>query len=102
MKQPELLLVKPLLTEKALHAQEKRHEYFFKVQRDANKIEIRNAVEQKFNVNVEKVRTVVIKGKSKRMNTRRGMTFGKRATWKKAIVTLREGQSIDFFAEIGK
>lgn len=95
MRAPEIILRRPLLTEKFIVDEEHRN-YAFEVLRDANKIEIKKAVETRFNVDVEKVRTVVVKGKSKRMNTRRGMTFGKRPTWKKAIVTLEEGHHIDF------
>lgn len=97
MKNSEIILIKPLLTEKMLRLQEEAHKYAFQVARKANKIEIKKAVENKFDVQVENVHTIVVKGKSKRMNTRRGLTRGKRSSWKKAIVTLREGQSIDFF-----
>ncbi len=97
MKLPESILIKPLLTEKAMNLGEKRRQYLFKVARDANKIEIKQAVETKFNVEVEKVRTMIVKGKSKRLNTRRGMTFGRRPSWKKAIVTLKEGHTIELF-----
>ncbi len=97
MKSPEEILVRPLLTEKRLQKQEEIGHYAFEVARDANKIDIKRAVEQKFDVAVRHVRTMVVKGKSKRMNTRRGLTQGRRRTWKKAIVALREGDSIDFF-----
>lgn len=89
-----------MLTEKDLIAQEKLNQYGFVVERSANKIEIKHAVETKFNVRVEKVCTIFVKGKSKRMNTRRGLTSGKRASWKKAIVTLNKDDSIDFFQGI--
>jgi large subunit ribosomal protein L23 len=97
MKSPEEILLRPILTEKRLKEQEERGHYAFEVTRDANKIDIKRAVEQKFDVVVKDVRTMVVKGKAKRMNTRRGLTQGKRRTWKKAIVALREGDSIDFF-----
>ncbi|HHL72503.1 MAG TPA: 50S ribosomal protein L23 [Bacteroidetes bacterium] len=97
MKHPEEILRRPLLTEKVLMDQELHGRYAFEVDRRANKIEIRKAVEKKFNVKVKTVRTVVVKGKRKRMNVRRGMTFGRRATIKKAIVTLAEDHSIDLF-----
>lgn len=97
MKIPETIIKRPLLTEKVLQGQDESREYAFEVLRNANKIEIKKAVETKFDVAVENVRTMVVKGKSKRMNTRRGMTAGKRPTWKKAVVTLREGEKIDFF-----
>lgn len=94
-----MIIRRPLLTEKFAVDEESRN-YAFEVQRNANKIEIKNAVQIRFNVHVEKVRTIVVKGKSKRMNTRRGMTFGKRSSWKKAIVTLAEGDHIDFLESI--
>ena len=97
MRLPETVLRRPLLTEKALNLQERNRQYAFEVLRDANKIEIKYAVETKFDVTVEGVRTVVVKGKRKRMNTRRGLTFGKRSTWKKAVVTLKEGDKIELF-----
>jgi large subunit ribosomal protein L23 len=78
-------------------AQEIGNKYAFKVLDSANKIEIKKAVEAKFNVQVKEVRTINVKGKRKRMNTRRGITTGKRASWKKALVTLIEGHTIDFF-----
>jgi large subunit ribosomal protein L23 len=101
MRAPEIIIRKPLLTEKFTpELEDEPKNYAFEVLRNANKIEIKNAVETRFNVNVEKVRTIVVKGKSKRMNTRRGMTFGKRPTWKKAIVTLEEGYQIDFLEAV--
>ncbi|MFQ5636963.1 MAG: 50S ribosomal protein L23 [bacterium] len=99
MKAGRSLLIRPLLTEKMLGLQEDYRKYAFEVARDANKIEIKDAIEVKFSVSVDSVRMVNVKGKSKRMNTRRGMTHGKRSDWKKAIVTLREGDTIDFFQE---
>jgi large subunit ribosomal protein L23 len=93
----EQVLIRPILTEKMLKMQESHAKYAFAVDKNANKIEIKRAVETKFDVTVDDVKTVNIKGKSKQMNTRRGITRGKRADWKKAIITLREGDSIDFF-----
>ena len=93
----EHVLIRPILTEKMLKLQESHAKYAFAVARGANKIEIKRAVETKFDVTVDDVKTVNIKGKSKQMNTRRGITKGKRSNWKKAIITLREGDSIDFF-----
>lgn len=92
-------LIRPLLTEKMLAGQEDAHKYGFQVVIGANKIEIKKAVEAKFDVLVERVHTIKVKGKSKRMNTRKGITRGKRSDWKKAIVTLKDGFSIDFFQE---
>ncbi|MBD3387236.1 50S ribosomal protein L23 [candidate division KSB1 bacterium] len=91
------VIIKPLLTEKALKLQEDENKYGFVVIQTANKIEIKRAVEKKFDVTVDNVRTINVHGKSKQMNTRRGLTRGRRSGWKKAIVTLREGDKIDFF-----
>jgi large subunit ribosomal protein L23 len=99
MKWAGSVLIKPLLTEKMLAAQEDGRKYAFQVVSDANKIEIKRAVEGKFDVLVDRVHTVNVKGKSKRMNTRKGITRGMRSDWKKAIVTLKEGFSIDFFQD---
>ena len=85
------------MTEKILKLQESQGKYAFMVERGATKIDIKRAVQEKFDVTVKHVRTMNVKGKTKRMNTRRGITCGKRSDWKKAMVTLREGDSIDFF-----
>lgn len=99
MTKKQLVLVRPILTEKMLKLQEELGKYAFVVSRSANKIEIKKEVEKRFDVTVDNVRTVNVKGKGKKMNTRRGITRGKRSDWKKAIVTLRSGDSIDFFEE---
>jgi len=97
MKSAETILLRPLITEKMLIQQETRNTYGFEVALATNKLEIKRAVQDKFKVAVERVRTVNVKGKSKRQNTRRGMTAGFRRDWKKAFVTLRKGDTIDFF-----
>ena len=81
----------PLITEKGAK-QEKDGKYFFRVRRDAQKHEIREAVERIFNVKVAKVNTMLVGGKWKRVRYRPGQT----PDWKKAVVTLKEGQKIDF------
>lgn len=91
------ILIRPILTEKMLKLQESERKYAFKVSNNANKILVRQAVQNRFDVIVEDVNIVNIKGKSKQMNTRRGITRGKRSDWKKAIITLREGDAINFF-----
>lgn len=91
------ILIRPILTEKMLKLQETKDQYGFVVNINANKIEIKKAVEKKFDVTVDNVSTTKVKGKSKQSNTRRGITHGKRPDWKKAIVKLRHGDSIDFF-----
>lgn len=83
----------PVITEKGTIQKEANNQLTFEVDRNANRVEIRHAIEKVFNVRVEKVRTMQIKGKVKRL----GRTIGKRRDWKKAIVTLAEGQNIEFF-----
>ena len=93
MKATSEVIVRPYITEKVSLMQETENKVAFVVNRDANKIEIRKAVEQKFDVQVKKVATINLDGKMKRM----GRFQGRRSSWKKAIVTLREGFKIDFF-----
>jgi large subunit ribosomal protein L23 len=87
------IIIHPLMTEKMSALQETQNKVAFIVAPSANKIEIRRAVEEKFNVKVQKVATINMSGKMKRL----GRFQGRRSNWKKAIVTLREGFSIDFF-----
>jgi large subunit ribosomal protein L23 len=89
-----MIIKRPILTEKMTALGEKR-QYAFEVDVDANKIEIAKAVEKRFSVKVLSVRTVRYRGKQKTQFTRRGRFSGKRASWKKAIVTLAQGQNID-------
>jgi large subunit ribosomal protein L23 len=95
MKNP---LLRPWLTEKSTGLTEQKGQYVFQVKLDADKIDIRMAVEEKFGVEVKSVRTVNCLGKSRRQHTRKGLMAGKKNDWKKAIVTLREGQSIDYYS----
>lgn len=93
MKTNRDILLRPLMTEKMTEMQAKENKVAFEVHADANKIEIRRAVEKRFNVKVDKVATTRMKGKIKRM----GRFEGRRANWKKAVVSLREGFKIEFF-----
>lgn len=93
MKGDRRIIIEPLITEKISNLQDDENKVAFVVDRAANKIEIQEAVEKKFDVKVKKVATVQLKGKLKRM----GRHEGNRSSWKKAIVTLKEGFSIDFF-----
>ena len=86
-------VIRPLLTEKATDAQESNNTYVFEVAPSTNKIEVRQAVEALFGVRVSAVRTLVQRGKAKRF----GRYTGKRSNWKKAYVTLAEGDEIDLF-----
>lgn len=92
-------LKRPLVTEKMTVLQDKR-QYAFEVDTDANKVEIARAVEKKFNVTVESIRTLMLKGKAKSQLTRRGRFAGRTSHWKKAIVTLKEGEKIDFVENV--
>ncbi len=87
------VLRRPLLTEKATIAREGRNEYAFEVNPRANKLQIKSAIESEFGVKVSDVRTLTVRGKVKRQ----GYTSGKRADWKKALVTLAAGNTIDLF-----
>ena len=93
MKKAQDIILAPVITEKSMMGIAER-KYTFKVANDANKIEIAKAVEELFSVDVEKVNTISVKGRFKRM----GRTAGYRPDWKKAIVTLAEGsKTIEFF-----
>ncbi len=94
------ILIRPLITEKMTEITEKENKYGFIVEYDANKIEIARAVEKKFNVNVLAVNTIRNKGKTRTQFTRRGRFSGKTPRFKKAIVTLKEGQTIDLLGEV--
>ena len=83
----------PLVTEKTTLQKELNNQLTFKVDRRANRVEIKDAVEKNFNTRVKQIRTIQVKGKIKQ----RGKILGKRKDWKKAIVTLMPGQRIDFF-----
>jgi large subunit ribosomal protein L23 len=93
---PEQIIRRPIiLTEKATLLREKHNQVIFEVARDANKVEIRDAVQRLFKVHVTDVNTMLMRGKERRM----GRGRGKMQNWKKAIVTLKDGDSIDFFTE---
>ena len=94
------IIKKPVITEKMTDASEKYNRFAFVVDRKANKIEIKKAVEEMFDVAVDSVRTMVCIGKKRVRGTKSGMIVGKTATYKKAIVTLSEGDSIDFYSNI--
>jgi large subunit ribosomal protein L23 len=104
MRSPEQIIKRPLLTEKGTllketggnpnaDAETAKSQLLFEVAKDANKVEIRNAVEKLWNVDVLAVRTVVVRGKERRI----GRFTGKRSNWKKAVVTIAAGQNIEFF-----
>ncbi|KGN70253.1 50S ribosomal protein L23 [Porphyromonas sp. COT-239 OH1446] len=95
------IIIKPIISEKSAAMTEKTPErYAFKVVPSANKIEIKNAIEAMYNVKVESVNTMNYSGKRKARYTKSGLIRGKVAAFKKAVVTLKEGQTIDFYANI--
>lgn len=106
MRDPQTIIKRPLLTEKSARLRETggraaapaegesyAQQVVFEVARDANKIEIRSAIEKLFKVGVTDVRTLVVRGKAKRI----GRFSGRRPSWKKAFVTLKPGDNIEFF-----
>ncbi len=94
------IIVRPLLTEKSYSGIQNKT-YTFIVNKNANKVQIAKAVEEKFKVEVEKVNTILVKGKKKSQNTRQGRTVGKTSDYKKAIVTLTEkSKPIAFFESL--
>jgi large subunit ribosomal protein L23 len=93
MEEAYTIIRRPLITEKSTIQKEMNNQLAFEVDRRANKIEIKKAVERIFKVQVEEVRTKNYQGKNKRL----GRTMGRRRHWKKAIVTLKPGQKIEFF-----
>lgn len=96
MRDPRSLVRKVLITEKGTVLREAQNQYAFEVLRDANKIEIKQAIEKIFSVKVADVRTMQVHGKVKRQ----GRFAGRRNDWKKAIVTLKPDQKIELFEQI--
>jgi len=94
------VLVKPILSEKANQLSEKSRVYSFRVARFANKLEIKKAVEDFYGVTVEDVRTALAPAKSKSRMTKAGVISGRKPSYKKAFVTVGEGDSIDLYANI--
>ena len=94
MKSLNNIVIRPLiLTEKGEMLKEEQNKVFFQVQMSANKVEVKQAVEKLFDVTVDDVNMMVVRGKPKRV----GRMMSKRPNWKKAIVTLAEGDTIEFF-----
>lgn len=93
-------IVKPLVTEKMTALTEKENKYGFIVLPSANKVEIKKEIEAKYNVNVVSVNTMNYAGKRKSRYTKDGVIKGRTNAFKKAIVTLKEGETIDFYSNI--
>ncbi|KIG15744.1 LSU ribosomal protein L23p (L23Ae) [Enhygromyxa salina] len=92
---PQQIILRPILTEKSNELEADLNQYTFEVHKQANKIEIRKAVEIVFGVRVDKVRTMVVRGDMRRV----GRFHGKTRQWKKAVVSLHPGDQIDFYGE---
>ncbi len=84
---------RPLITEKAERAREEHQQFAFEVHRDATKIQVKQAVEKLFSVHVTSIHTSIVRGKNKRV----GRNIGRRPNWKKAVVTLKDGETIALF-----
>ena len=93
-------IIKPLVSEKANGITEKLNQFGFIVRPEANKLQIKNEVEALYNVNVVSVNTMKYAGKNKSRYTRSGLVKGRTNAFKKAIVTLKEGETIDFYSNI--
>ncbi len=93
MKEAQDIIISPIITEKSMDLMESNNTYTFKVDKNSNKVEIRNAVEEVFNVKVVNVNTMNIRGKERRI----GVHEGKRPDWKKALVKLAKGDEIEIF-----
>lgn len=94
------ILKKPLVTEKLTKEAAKYNRFGFVVDKRANKIEIKNAIEKLYNVTIESVRTLTYAGKIKTRHTKGGVLSGNSGAFKKAIVTLKSGDTIDFYSNI--
>ena len=95
-----IIIKKPVITEKMTAISEKLNKYAFIVDKNANKIQIKDAVEKLYDVKVVAVNTMNYEGKKKSRYTKSGVVTGRRAAFKKAVVTLKEGDTIDFFSNI--
>ena len=94
------MIVKPIVTEKMTQLGDKLNRYGFRVQKGANKIEIKQAVEKMYEVTVTDVNTLIVAPKKKSRNTKSGVVKGKTTPYKKAIITVKAGETIDFYSNI--
>ena len=94
---PSGILIKPILSEKANKLSEKQNRYSFVVDKKANKLEIKKAVEQFYGVQVSEVNTIIVPSKAKAKYTKAGFIVGRKSAKKKAIVTIAEGETIDIY-----
>ncbi|HRG89711.1 MAG TPA: 50S ribosomal protein L23 [Chitinophagales bacterium] len=94
------VLIKPIITEKSTKSADKQGKYAFRVAKGANKLEIKKAVEAAYGVQVESVNTLVNVGKKKVRYTKKGVASGMKPSYKKAHVTLKKGESINFYGNV--
>ncbi len=94
------IMIKPIVTEKATQLTERRNQYTFRVSTDANKYQIKSLVEKLYGVKVVSVNTAIVRGKNKSRWTKSGLLRGRTAAYKKAYITVGEGQTIDIFSNI--
>ncbi len=94
------IIIKPIVTEKMTTLGEKLNRYGFMVEKTANKIQIKKAVEEMYNVTVLDVNTLIVAPKVKSRYTKSGVIEGKSSAYKKAVVTLKDGETIDFYSNI--
>ena len=94
------ITIKPIVTEKATQITERLNRYTFRVSPEANKHQIRDLVEKLYGVKVVSVNTAIVRGKNKSRWTKSGLLRGKTSAWKKAFITVAEGQTIDFYSNI--
>jgi len=94
------ILLKPVITEKSGDLMDNRNQYVFVVNKDANKLEIKKAVEDTYSVTVDAVNTMIMPKKVRSRMTRAGLLRGRVSSFKKAVVTLPEGEMINFYGEV--
>ena len=94
------ILLKPIITEKAEALSEGSNKYSFLVHKKANKLEIRKAIEDKYSVKVARVNTLIMPSKAKSRNTKSRVLIGRVPSYKKAIISLKDGETIDFFGDV--
>ena len=92
------ILIKPIITEKATNDSELKNCFTFHVEKDVNKVQIKNTVESFYGVKVKKVRTINVRSNSKIRYTKSGIQYGKTNSYKKAIIQLQDGETIDLYA----
>lgn len=100
MKDPREIILEPILTEKALRLKDELNQYMFKVKKNANKIEIRLALKKRFEVDVKDVRIMNVSGKARQRFTKTGRVSGYTSGYKKAVITLAEGNKLDFLENL--